>query len=461
MSLSFGATLRKLRKSTLDLEKGGQLTQFRLAELVSRQMALDSSWPHPQTVSDWERDRYQPDARRDRAVLLTIAAIFAEAGSLPDAAAANAFFATGGYAPLTPTETARLFPQHAPTPPPPADLRRLPPPTYSQLVGGAEKIARLNEMLRTPAPPWLISIEGLGGIGKTALADFALRQAVTTGATADFAWVSARRQIFSPATGLHSADTPALTVAALTDALLSAFGAEDALSLPENERFAALARRLHAVPFLIVIDNLETTADYETLLPALRRLVNPGKFIITSRHSLRVHSDVFCLNLAELSRADTLQFIRQEAKLRGIAAAANATDAQLSEIHATVGGNPLALKLVVGQTATRALDAILHDLRGARGKNIEDLYTHIYWQAWHTLDVPGQQVLLTMPLAQGGTIAQISALSGLDEPTVDNALATLAHRSLVQVGGNLTDRRYTIHRLTETFLLTEALKWQT
>ena len=66
-----------------------------------------------------------------------------------------------------------------------------------------------------------------------------------------------------------------------------------------------------------------------------------------------------------------------------------------------------------------------------------------------------------MPLAQGGTIAQISALSGLDEPTVDNALATLAHRSLVQVGGTLTDRRYTIHRLTETFLLTEALKWQT
>ncbi len=458
MSPSFGSALRKLRLSTPDPEHGGALTQARLGECLSRDMKLGTSWPHPQTVSDWERGKYQPDARRDRYVLLALVRIFAAAGSLPNAAAANAFFAAGGYAPLTPTETTQLFRNSAAEPP--ADLRRLPPPTYTRLVGIAETAARLREQLHTPAPPWLISIEGLGGLGKTALADFILRQTVTDGITTDFAWVSARQEIFSPAAGLTATDTPALTAVGLVDALLADFGAEDALTLPADKRLAALAQRLHGVPFVIVVDNLETVADYETLLPTLRRLVNPGKFILTSRRSLRAHADVFCLNAAELSPADTLQFIRQEAELRGIAALAAAPDAQLSEIYAAVGGNPLALKLIIGQIITRALDAVLHDLRRAQGKKIEELYTYIYWQAWHALDSRGQQVLLTMPLAQGGTVAQISALCGLDERTVGNTLATLAQRSLVQVGGTLNDRRYTIHRLTETFLLTEALKWQ-
>ncbi len=460
MSQSFGSALRKLRKSTLDPQYGGMLTQARLAELISREIALGTSWPHPQTVSDWERGKYQPDAQRDRTTLLTLVRIFAAAGSLPNVAAVDAFFATGGYAPLSADETAQVFPRVTPPNISPPDLRRLPLPTYSQLVGVAEKVARLNEALRTAAPPWLISLEGLGGIGKTALADFVLRQAISDGLTAEFAWVSARQEIFSPAAGLTPTGTPALTVATLVDTLLTTFGADDALTLPEAKKLNALAERLYNVPFLIVIDNLETVVDYETLLPALRHLVNPGKFIITSRRSLRAHSDVFCLSLADLSRADTLRFIRQEAKLRGITALTTATDAQLSDIYTVVGGNPLALKLVVGQVTVRALDTVLHDLRQAQGKKIEALYTYIYWQAWHTLDAHEQQVLLTMPLAQGGTPAQISAMSGLDEQTVSRTLATLVQRSLVQMGETLNDRRYTIHRLTETFLLNEALRWQ-
>jgi hypothetical protein len=34
------------------------------------------------------------------------------------------------------------------------------------------------------------------------------------------------------------------------------------------------------------------------------------------------------------------------------------------------------------------------------------------------------------------------------------------NRSLVISRGDLEERRYSIHRLTETFLLNEVLKWQ-
>ncbi|MBN1993748.1 MAG: hypothetical protein JW953_13685, partial [Anaerolineae bacterium] len=125
-----------------------------------------------------------------------------------------------------------------------------------------------------------------------------------------------------------------------------------------------------------------------------------------------------------------------------------------------VGGNPLALKLVVGQTAFLPLSQVLDNLKAARGKSIADLYTFIYWQAWHMLDPAGQQALLVMPLAQEGTLPQLLVLSRLEPADLHQALQQLITLSLVQVKGGLEKRRYSIHRLTETFLLTEAITWQ-
>ena len=64
-----------------------------------------------------------------------------------------------------------------------------------------------------------------------------------------------------------------------------------------------------------------------------------------------------------------------------------ASDETLHPIFETVGGNPLALRLVVGQTTVHALPDVLDALRLARGRTVEQLYTFIYRQAWENLDV--------------------------------------------------------------------------
>jgi hypothetical protein len=87
------------------------------------------------------------------------------------------------------------------------------------------------------------------------------------------------------------------------------------------------------------------------------------------------------------------------------------------------------------------------------------LYTYIYWQAWHGLDEAGRQTLLVMPLAQNGTLDQLSVLTELDGTDLTQALERLATLSLLEVNGDLEQPRYRIHRLTETFLLNEVVKW--
>ena len=326
-------------------------------------------------------------------------------------------------------------------------------------LGIEEPRNQVLSLLTTNTPPRIVSIEGLGGIGKTTLAEAVMQEPALKTHYVATAWVSAKQQDFIPSVGLEVAQRPALDVNRLTTELLKQFGKDALLDRSTQEKEQALADLLKQRPYLIVIDNLETVIDYETLLPTLHKLADPSKFVLTSRHSLREHSGVYCLALKELNQTDTYRLIRREARARGLSALENAAETQLQSIYDVVGGNPLALKLVVGQVSLNPLSAVLENLQLAQGKEINHLYTHIYWHTWHALDSASQQVLMVMPVAEEGTAERLTRLAQLEPAELSQALLKLVLLSLVQVGGTFEERRYTIHRLTESFLLNEATEW--
>lgn len=338
---------------------------------------------------------------------------------------------------------------------------RLELPPATPLVGVEDHLQTLTDILTRPASPWIVCINGLGGIGKTALANAWVRQLWLLGQFHSVAWVNAKQQTFSPTSGMETTSGPALQTTLLIDTLLEQLDSPVSLSASPQHKKTALTELLKQAPHLIVIDNLETVRDYQTLLPTLLKLANPTKFLLTSRYGLRTQPGIFNLDLTELTEADTLSFLRQEIKTRGFSGLINASATQLGRIYSVVGGNPLALKLVVGQMAVLSLPQVLSGLKQAQDKTIEDLYNYIYWQAWHMLNEAAQKTLLIMPLAQGGTVEQLLTLTQLKSDEITQALRQLVELSLIQVAGTLDERRYKIHRLTETFLLNEALKWKT
>jgi hypothetical protein len=338
--------------------------------------------------------------------------------------------------------------------------KRLRLPPQVSLIGVETPLQQLHDILAPERDPWLVSIEGLGGIGKTALANALVRLREVARHFYDIAWVSARQQKLPSTLTLPSASGPVITEESLVDLLLEQFGQLSVLTQLPPQKKMILTRLLKQRPYLIVIDNLETVADYRSLLPLLRQMANPTKFLLTSRYSLRTQTDVFCYTVQALGLEEMLHFIRQEASNRGLAMVAEAPDADLKRIYDTVGGHPLALKLVVGQLASLPLSSVINRLQQAQGKSIEELYTFIYWDIWNLLKPAAQQALLVMPLVEEGTLEQLLILSHLDSDPLNQALEQLINLSLVQVGGKLDDRRYSIHRLTETFLLNEALRWR-
>jgi hypothetical protein len=252
-----------------------------------------------------------------------------------------------------------------------------------------------------------------------------------------------------------------LDFATLIDEVLRQLDPQANLLAAAAVKLAAVQQQLRQQAHLLVVDNLETVADYATLLPALRQLTRPSKILLTTRHLPEQAEDLFCYALPELSATDAFALLRHEGALRGLALLRQASDAQLQPIYEVVGGNPLALKLVVGQLRVLPLAQVLHNLQAAQGKKIEALYTYIYWQSWQLLDERSRQLWLTMPIHPHVTFDHLLAVSGFDADDLAQGLEQLVTLSLVELAGDLEERRYRLHRLTETFLLNEVLQWPT
>ena len=336
---------------------------------------------------------------------------------------------------------------------------RLEPPTYTRLFGIEDSLAKARTALQLPSEPWILSLEGMGGIGKTALADALAREAAAGTRFRDIAWVSLRQALFALSSAVATRNDAAdATLTGLLNNLIRQFGLSDLQRQSTAEQSTGVRQYLKSMPCLVVIDNLETMAAYPALISYLQEAMAPSKFILTSRTSLQGESGIHILKLMGLSLEDTLALVRHEATLQGLPQLAHASDAELGPIHEVTGGNPLATKLVIGQTHTFPLNQVLDRLRHSDARADEEILSFIHADAWHTLDSHSRQLLIAMVITGdgGGRIEQIAAAAGLDLGVAATALHRLVSLSLVSVRGGLNERRYALHALTRAFVARNA-----
>jgi hypothetical protein len=262
---------------------------------------------------------------------------------------------------------------------------------------------------------------------------------------------------------VHSRSRPVLTVDALVAALAAQFLPDGDASCDGDleQQLAHLRLRLAQVPHLITVDNFETMLEPHALLPLLTSLANPSRFILTSRRRLIGEPNVHLHPVPELSAEHALALLRQAAEDRELSALATCPNEDLLPIYNAVGGNPLALLLVVGQTHVRPLHAVLKDLSAAPAHPPATLFGYIYRQVWEGLATVDRQVLLAVCSAQVTDLdaASLGALCGLDADRTTTALQRLIQANLVYMEGDLDACRYRVHNLTYRFLQTMAASW--
>ncbi|MCB9138491.1 MAG: tetratricopeptide repeat protein [Caldilineaceae bacterium] len=344
---------------------------------------------------------------------------------------------------------------------------RVGPTPHSQLFGINAYRHQLVDALRGIGNYSLIAVEGLGGLGKSALLDAAVRDPEVGRCFDDLVWVSLPQRIPPATVGIGTTQQRADRIAELQDLLLQNLGLTAILAAGAVEREYALTAHLQQARRLIVVDNLESALDVAALIPYLEKLVfqssgraGKNRVLLATRRALSPSTKALQIRLQPLARGDAIRLLRYKSRQRDPDMAVRATDAQFGRIYDQVGGNPMALRLVVGQIAVFSLTETLAILSRVKDNEVDEFYTYIFRQSWQALEDGGRALLSVMPLAPNATLEQLAALVELERTDLNAALRSLDKLLLIEPIGTLDARRYRIHRLTELFLLKQIVAWQ-
>ncbi|MBN1136861.1 MAG: tetratricopeptide repeat protein, partial [Anaerolineae bacterium] len=327
---------------------------------------------------------------------------------------------------------------HLPAPQIPHNL-----PPRSEFIGREVEKARIHEALRSRY--FLISIDGIGGIGKTSLALEVAYECLQASQSDDppeglvtfdsFVWATAKDRD--------------LTLNTLLDAIALTLDYPGMVQRPLDQKRIGVEKLLREIPCLLIVDNFETVTDDE-VKDFLRYLPEPSKALITTREQNLSH--VWAISLKGLEEPEALALIRGEGRRLGLPSIEEAEDTMLLYLHKATGGIPLALKWSVGQIKQRgqSLDGVLTALHEARGSIFEDIFA----RSWDLLSPDAQQVLMVMPLfATSASRNAIEATSKVTHFVLDEALGQLVEMFLIDVTEEfgIAQLRYGIHPLVRSF----------
>ncbi|KUH39709.1 MULTISPECIES: ATP-binding protein [Streptomyces] len=252
------------------------------------------------------------------------------------------------------------------------------PAELDGFVGRAAERAELDGLL---ARFRLVTVVGVGGVGKSRLALRAARAAQNR--YCDGAWLVELAHLRDPGLVEH--------------AVVEALGLADGTSRPPRE---VLADHLADRRLLLVLDGFEHLVDVCAEL--VRRLLRsaPGLVVLAAgRRPLRLHGEAV-LPLAPMSDEDAVRLFTERAVAAWPAFGSEA-GAPVRELCRRLDGIPLALELAAGRLPSLTVEQVLHRLddrfrlltggtRGAPARH-QTLRTAIGWS--HELCTPQERLL--------------------------------------------------------------------
>lgn len=322
-----------------------------------------------------------------------------------------------------------------------------------------------NRVLQGLASEWpLISIEGIGGVGKTTLAleiaYYCLHdpEQLLQHPFDAVVWVSAKER----SGGEEWLNEVMDQIASVLD--YPAY----AVSQKKQSKIGQLLLKYRT---LVVVDNFETIENPDRLIAWLRQIPEPSKVLITSRLAqLRGPLDrPWVVHLRGFSEDEAFQLIHNHVQRLELAESLVANEDDLRRLIRITEGNPQAIVMALGYLENRdiQLNVIIGDLQTA-SQSVEAIFDYLYQKEWEALESypDAQHLLFAITFFEDPANEDaLKTAAGMSESSFRSSAQELKIMSLFEdmepSKGSLP--RYSIHPLTRAFVgkrLAEESQWQ-
>lgn len=330
-------------------------------------------------------------------------------------------------------------------------------PRRAPFFGRNEEMSTVLRALSPEHRTWGVLVDGIGGIGKSALAVEAAYRCKEQGLFDAFIFVSAKQDILDPQ-GIRELKPAVRTLEEFLNETAHVLGQTGIAQLAGEGKRRALLDALRSVRALLVYDNLETLTkeDQEATAEFLRELSQGCKAIITGRR--RGGEGAVWLRLGKLewgaARAIIESEMERDPRLAGKLRSAGETRWQ--ELYDATGGSPLSLMHTLGLMRVRAVLTFDGALELLRGNRDPDLQKFIFQEARRELTINDQVALraLSFFVPSAGFEAWME-VANLSRNALETTIDRLRALSLVDVLAG--EERYALHPLTRNFVRDELL----
>lgn len=280
---------------------------------------------------------------------------------------------------------------------------------------------------------WIINVHGPGGVGKSALVNWAVYEFYRERTFEGILHLTAKETVLTPA-GIMKFSRSLYSLENLLDHIIDTFQQPIPSDLDTKKSLAT--EILSAWSTLLVLDNMETVGDARILtfvqtLPVGTR----AKVLMTSRQKTGAWE--LPLPVAELNVNEVRDFLRIRTVELGINCPHDSRTAE--KVWQASGGLPLAIQWIIGQYRTvgnlgPALDAV--------GVKDSPVLEFSFGNIWKVLSGDAKAVLAIMTIfGEPPTVQQIAVATTFQVDGIEKALTELAEVTLVTKNTQMSDGR--------------------